>query len=189
MKLKNASSNPTVVDFSGNFSPCQIGYIPQMSTGRAEAEHLPIGLRLKLLLNHQTRQYFRKKYNSLVYMINRITGKGKKSKHVSVDFPVLRLKAREMVRVRAWDEIQKTLDSRNDFKGCGFMLAMKQYCGTTQRVLKPVEIFIDERDLRLHKSSGVVLLDGLICEGDERFGRCDRSCFFFWREEWLERTG
>jgi hypothetical protein len=31
-----------------------------------------------------------------------------------------------------------------------------------------------------------VLLDGAICDGWG--GKCDRSCFFFWREAWLRRV-
>jgi hypothetical protein len=34
----------------------------------------------------------------------------------------------------------------------------------------------------------VAILDGVICNGTEDFGPCDRSCFFFWREEWLEKV-
>jgi len=25
------------------------------------------------------------------------------------------------------------------------------------------------------------------CQGTPDLGRCDRSCFYFWREEWLEK--
>jgi len=27
----------------------------------------------------------------------------------------------------------------------------------------------------------------LHCQGTSDYGRCDRSCFYFWREEWLEK--
>jgi hypothetical protein len=26
-----------------------------------------------------------------------------------------------------------------------------------------------------------------MCKGTAEFGTCDRSCFVFWREEWLEK--
>jgi hypothetical protein len=52
-----------------------------------------------------------------------------------------------------------------------------------------VERFVDERDYRVKKASGVVLLEGSLCQGTELYGPCDRSCFFFWREEWLEKVG
>jgi hypothetical protein len=80
-----------------------------------------------------------------------------------------------------------TVDSWCQLKGCTFMPGMWEYCGTTQRVLKSVERFIDERDYLAKKCSGIVLLDGLTCQGLPEYGRCDRSCFFFWRVEWLEK--
>jgi hypothetical protein len=83
--------------------------------------------------------------------------------------------------------IQATLDPWNYLKGCGFMEEMWQYCGTHQRVLKPVRRFLDERDYRVKKARGIVLLEGLACEGTRDYGRCDRSCHYFWREEGLVR--
>jgi hypothetical protein len=68
------------------------------------------------------------------------------------------------------------------------MPEMAQYCGTTQRVLKPMKRFVDERDLLVKKSRGIILLEGVMCQGTAEFGNCDRSCFVFWREEWLEKT-
>jgi hypothetical protein len=98
-----------------------------------------------------------------------------------------RLEAGDLVRVRLKDEILSTLDRWQALKGCGFLEEMTEYCGTTQRVLKRVERFIDERDYRVKKARGIVLLEGVICSGTATTGRCDRACFFFWREEWLEK--
>lgn len=187
MKSENASDHATR---SGNLKDgvsCQVADLAQISEGEADSGKRPLGLRLKLLLSYRTRRYLRKKDNSFRIALNRMIGRKEKPKKHEFDFPVLNLVAGEMVRVRSWEEIQKTLDYRNDYKGCGFMAGMKKYCDTTQRVMKRVERFVDERDLRLHKTSGIVILEGLTCNGDERFGVCDRSCFFFWREEWLER--
>lgn len=39
----------------------------------------------------------------------------------------------------------------------------------------------------MKKTRGIVLLEGLMCQGIEGLGACDRSCLFFWREEWLEK--
>jgi len=93
----------------------------------------------------------------------------------------------DLVRVRSKEEIQSTLDRWNQLKGCGFMEEMMPYCGTRQRVYKRVKRFLDERDYLLKKCTGIVILEGVFCEGTKDFGSCDRSCFFFWREEWLER--
>jgi hypothetical protein len=64
---------------------------------------------------------------------------------------------------------------------------MYEYCGTQQHVLKPMQHFVDERDFKLKKVHGVVLLQDVICHGTGTLGPCDRCCFLPWREEWLER--
>lgn len=91
------------------------------------------------------------------------------------------------MRVRTREEIQATLDSSSEMKGCAFLGEMWQYCGSNQRVFKRVERFVDERDYQVKKIRGVVLLEGVLCGGTEYYGKCDRSCFYFWREEWLEK--
>ena len=90
------------------------------------------------------------------------------------------------VRVRSLEEIQNTLNSFKELKGCAFLEDMQQYCGSEQRVLKVMERFLDERDYQVKKAKGIVLLEGVYCQGTPVFGRCDRSCLLFWREEWLE---
>jgi hypothetical protein len=50
-----------------------------------------------------------------------------------------------------------------------------------------VKTFVDERDCRVKKVKGVYLLEGVNCQGFELYGECDRACFYFWREEWLEK--
>lgn len=93
----------------------------------------------------------------------------------------------DLVRVRSKEEIRATLDNWNQRRGCAFLEEMWPYCGTQQRVFKRVERFLDERDYITKRCKGIVLLEGLICEGTKHFGPCDRSCFYFWREEWLEK--
>jgi hypothetical protein len=93
----------------------------------------------------------------------------------------------DLVRVRTREEIEAALDSSNKLKGCLFMPEMWDYCGTEQRVLKPVDRFLDERNYRVRRTRGIVLLEGAICQGTLYPEGCDHSCFFFWREEWLEK--
>lgn len=104
--------------------------------------------------------------------------------------PPVPLKAGDLVRVRTEEEIVATLDSNGKLKGCGFMKNNKQhqYCGSVQRVYDTVNQFIDERDMsKARKAKGLVMLEGVMCEGGVGIGRCDRSCLMFWREEWLEK--
>ncbi len=98
-----------------------------------------------------------------------------------------RLQTGDYVLVRSREEIERLLDRWHETRGCAFLDEMWQYCGTIQRVKQPLERFLDERDYRVKKSRGIVLLEGVFCHGTPVFGRCDRSCHLFWREEWLER--
>ena len=93
----------------------------------------------------------------------------------------------DLVRVRSKKEIYDTLDQWNRCRGCDIMEEMEPYFGTEQKVFKRVEKFLDERDYKIKKCSGIVILDGVLCEGTNDYGPCDRSCFYFWREEWLEK--
>lgn len=93
----------------------------------------------------------------------------------------------DIVRVKSKKDIQSTLNRWNKLNGCAFMEEMWPYCGTQQRVFKRVNKFLDERDYLMKKCNNIVLLEGIICTGTKDFGPCDRSCFFFWRDEWLEK--
>lgn len=97
------------------------------------------------------------------------------------------LKVGDFVHVRSKEEIRATLDNWNNLQGCAFMEEMWRYCGTAQRVLKPVKRFLDERDYHIKKVRDTVILEGVNCQGTVDFGPCDRNCFFFWRKEWLEK--
>ena len=100
--------------------------------------------------------------------------------------PAPRFAPGDLVRVRSREEIAATLDARGMLRGCGLMEGMWQYCGTTQQVFKPVTRFLNESDYQVKSARGLVLLQNLTCEGTAKYGRCDRACFYFWREEWLE---
>jgi hypothetical protein len=94
----------------------------------------------------------------------------------------------EPVRVKSKEEISGTLDEWQHCEGCRFMYEMWKYCGGTFKVYKKVNNFLDERTMKMMKSDHIYLLEGLICEGSWPFTQCDRSCFYFWRAEWLERA-
>jgi hypothetical protein len=89
--------------------------------------------------------------------------------------------------VRALDEIKETLDPFGELKGCSFLEEMSKYCGTEQKVFRVMRLFMDERDYKMKKTRGIILLENIFCNGTAAFGQCDRSCFLFWREEWLQK--
>jgi hypothetical protein len=138
-------------------------------------------------MSPQAERRFKMRSNDLMNWFCRIRGKPERPTARPAGGSSAHLKAGDWVRVRPRAEIDATLNQWRQLRGCTFMPEMEQYCGTTQRVLKPLERFVDERDLRAKTSKGIVLLEGVICQGTADFGRCDRSCFLFWREEWLEK--
>ncbi len=172
---------------------CQLQGIIRSSppAGRDEEPGLTLSVRIKRALHRGLSLRVRKKIRrALGAALDLLTFRGR-AKAAAKDIPearaTVRLEAGDTVRVRSRQEIEATLDRWGHLKGCGFLSKMAVYCGTTQKVMKRVERFIDERDYRLKKASGIVLLEGLMCPGTGTSGRCDRSCLFFWREEWLEK--
>jgi hypothetical protein len=108
-------------------------------------------------------------------------------------FTRLGLKAGDCVRVLSLEEITSTLDDRGTLDGMGFLPAMMaRYCGGTYTVRKPVQRFFDERSWRMLRLKDSVILEGVYCEPElflrSEFAGCQRSCFLFWKEAWLERA-
>jgi hypothetical protein len=174
-----------------SLADCQIPCLPLIAEGQAEIPPQSLRRRLKLAIRRRLtpRQERKlKKYsNNLVNWLYRIAGRDAGAPVPETQPKAARLRAGDQVRVRSKEEIQATLDHWRQLKGCIFMAEMWPYCGTTQRILRPMKRFVDERDLRVKKSTGIVLLEGVMCQGTAEFGACDRSCLLFWREEWLEK--
>lgn len=94
----------------------------------------------------------------------------------------LGLQSGDRVRVRSRQEIGLTLDCEGTCPWPGYIPeVMDRFKGGTFSVRGRVERFFDERNQRLMKLRGVVLLDGAFCEPspDSRspFAGCSRSCF------------
>jgi hypothetical protein len=169
---------------------CQTQCWPDMSVGIVEPASLRtrVKLMLKRHLNPRAKRRVKAVSDRLINRFSRSPARSKVSSPSVTNAKATILEAGDLVRVRSRDEIQATLNSWNELKGCLFMEEMWQYCGTTQRVLKQVKRFVDERDYRVKRAKGLILLEGLICEGTPDYGRCDRACFYFWRAEWLEKV-
>jgi hypothetical protein len=146
-----------------------------------------IKLMIRRRLSPKKERVFKIYTNDLAEWFYNLTGRKSKRSSNLVNNPSSRLGAGDWVKVRSLKEIEATLNHWGQLRGCTFMPEMASYCGTTQRVLKPMKRFVDERDLRVKKSSGIILLEKVMCQGTAAFGSCDRSCFVFWREEWLEK--
>ena len=112
--------------------------------------------------------------------------KAKKKKGLVCD-EVLNLKPGELVEVKSQEEIWVTLDMRRRYKGMYFMRGMQEFCGKRLRVYKRVKRILLESNGELRMIKNTVLLQGAICDGQERCS-CDRSCFYYWKEAWLRRV-
>lgn len=105
----------------------------------------------------------------------------------------LHLRPGEMVRVKPLAEITATLDAVERYEGLAFMVGiMDRYCGGQFRVTKRVDRFFDERSRRMMKLRDVVILENVFCEppldATSPWAGCNRTCFLFWKEAWLERV-
>lgn len=139
-------------------------------------------------LRNRLRRIIKRRIRYLLNRLDKTTGEKNTASIVidnTLDEP---LQAGDFVRIRSKEEIQATLDHWNRSNGCDIMEEMWVYCNTMQKVYKRVERFLDERDYRVKRCNGIVLLERIVCQGTIDYGPCDRSCFFFWREEWLEKV-
>ena len=116
------------------------------------------------------------------------TLKGKEPKHSNGGSGKsdLRISSGDWVEVKSFEEIFNTLNEEGKLRGLAFMKEMKQYCGRRFKVFKRLERIILETNGELRRIRlPTFLLEGAFCSG-EAHGDCDRSCFCFWREDWLK---
>jgi len=99
---------------------------------------------------------------------------------------VLSLQAGECIEVKSEEEILKTLDENGKLNGLTYIPAMRDFCGKRFKVFKRMETMYQEESGKVRRLKHTVLLDGVHCDG--MLMRCDRACFFFWREAWLRRV-
>ena len=98
------------------------------------------------------------------------------------------LKRGDLARVRSLEEIQATLDKDGRYQGgMLFVDEMAKYCGGTYRVFKRVNKVFDALAWKMKKSQELIILNGVFCNGYDAYKECDRMCFFFWKEAWLEK--
>ena len=103
----------------------------------------------------------------------------------------LNLQPGEFVRVKAHDEILKTLTVANKNRGMAWDAEMIPYCGKTYRVLKRVTRIINEKTGEMQEmKTPCIILDSVVCQSRYSNCRmfCPRSIYSYWREVWLERV-
>jgi hypothetical protein len=63
---------------------------------------------------------------------------------------------------------------------------MIAFCEQRFRVHKRLETLFLEESRQIRKMKNTVLLENVFCDGSSY--RCDRSCFYYWREAWLRKV-
>ncbi len=178
---------------NGDHASCQVFNLNKLAEPgkNVEVDKRPLRYRVRLVLRRTFSPSAKRKIkgylNTVAVAVSRAMGKREIQSASVTDVAPIAFNRGDKVLVRSKDQIQATLNYWNELKGCSFLPEMWPYCGTIQRVLKPVKRFVDERDCRVKKVNGVYLLEGIMCQGFELYGECDRSCFYFWRQEWLEK--
>ena len=102
----------------------------------------------------------------------------------------LNLQIGEVVRVKDYKEILKTLDEERKNRGLHFHAELSIHCGKTFRVLQRPKKVMDENTGHLMVlKNDCIVLDGADCEG--RYTNplnCTRATYPWYREIWLERV-
>jgi hypothetical protein len=96
----------------------------------------------------------------------------------------------DIVKIKEKEKISATLDGNNRLAGCEFFPEMWAFCGGQHKVFKKIEYFYDEASAKFRNSRNLYLLENVHCSGvRSRFWPiCDKSCFLYWRREWLEKV-
>lgn len=92
----------------------------------------------------------------------------------------------EVVEVRPWPDILKTLDDAGTLDGLPFMPEMLGFCGQMLRISKRLERTCEETQGTMRRIRNVVFLDDLRCDGSAH-GGCDKGCRFLWKDAWLKK--
>ncbi len=108
--------------------------------------------------------------------------------HPRVD---LDLQPGDLVRVKSYEEILKTVDRNATNRGLSFDAELVPYCGKLFRVRTRIERFIDEKTGRMRNmKTPAVILENVYCHSLYSGQRvlCPRAVFLWWREIWLEKV-
>jgi len=96
----------------------------------------------------------------------------------------------DLVQVLPLEEIQKTLDDQGNCERMKFLGGMERFCGKEFRVLREIKFMFDEKSWRIVRLKNAVLLQDHVCDSRGQYDkeRCDRSCYYFWKEQWLRKV-
>jgi hypothetical protein len=94
----------------------------------------------------------------------------------------------EVVEIKPYDEVVRTLDAEGCYESLPFMPEMKRFCGQRARVFRRVDKIYDYgRTKKLRRLDDAYLLIHLRCDGAAH-GGCEAACYILWKSAWLTRA-
>ena len=197
--VSNASRRDSVLirkhsEFSNNKNQCHGRY----NCMRNSSSRVPLAFLLKKLCKlrnipiHIVRHIKNKGVAGMMKLVflRVLSSVGIREKFQPITVPaqdeVLNLQVGDLIEVKSYLEITKTLDENQRYKGLYFMGEMRQFCGKQFRVFKRVNRILLESTGEIRTVKNTVLLEGVVCDGHIWYD-CDRSCFYYWREAWLKK--
>lgn len=92
----------------------------------------------------------------------------------------------DIIEIRSFEEIRRTLDSKGCLDGMPFMPEMIPHCGKKFRVFRCVDKVYDYGGKKnLRRLRDTVLLTGLRCDGNAH-DSCQAACYLMWKSAWLK---
>lgn len=99
----------------------------------------------------------------------------------------LDLQAEDLVEIKSFEEIVKTLDKNGKNRGLFFTPEMSNFCGKRFRVKSRLDKLISDKTGQMLDIKNTVLLDESVCEGVCSGFGCTRHLYHYWREIWLKK--
>ena len=91
-----------------------------------------------------------------------------------------------LARVKPFDEIAPTLDSKGRLAGISYSPEMAAFASREFQVVRQAEDRWGELPKWKQPRGSFFILDGVRCSGQPRGGQCDRNCGLLWHRSWLE---
>jgi hypothetical protein len=90
------------------------------------------------------------------------------------------------VKILSYPEIETTLNSKKKYKGLTFLPGMKPYCGEFATVQREPLYVLDQGGRKIQQCKNIIICKKLYCDGTNI--KCDRSCLYYWKKDWLKDT-
>jgi monoamine oxidase len=148
------------------------------------------GRSMALRINSSFKRRVAKKFGNAENMAEDTARLIKRTVNVLTTPPGKLFEAGDLVEVMSVEEIKATLDEHGRCERLQYMPGMERFAKKQFTVLKNVKTIFDERAQKMVGVKNTVILNNAVCDGRDLYDKegCDRSCFFFWKTQWLKKV-